>query len=118
MNQALFGEILSSSNMPFRIVDTGVRALKALEEDEYDLVLMDIQMPEMNGDIAMQRVRTSGKPYSDIPIIVVTADAMKGMEQRYLEMGADAYVAKPIDIAVLMQTITRVIEDKAAQRAA
>jgi PAS domain S-box-containing protein len=118
MNQELFGEILSSSKMPFRIVDTGVQALKALEEDEYDLVLMDIQMPEMNGDIAMQRVRTSGKPYSDIPIIVVTADAMKGMEQRYLEMGADAYVAKPIDIAVLMQTITRVIEDKAAQRAA
>jgi signal transduction histidine kinase/CheY-like chemotaxis protein len=118
MNQALISEILVSCGMLFRIVATGGQALKALEEDEYDLVLMDIQMPEMNGDIAMQRIRTSGKTYSEIPIIVVTADAMKGMEAQYLEMGANAYVAKPIDIAFLMQTITRVMEGKAAQRAA
>jgi PAS domain S-box-containing protein len=118
MNQALISEVLAAYGMLFRVVATGVQALKALEEDEYDLVLMDIQMPQMNGDVAMQRIRTSGKPYDNIPIIVVTADAMKGMEEQYLKMGADAYVAKPIDIAFLTQTITRVIEGKEGQRAA
>ena len=85
---------------------------------EPDIDFLDIHMPVMTGDIAMQRIRTCGKPYADVPIIVVTAGAMKGMEERYLELGADGYVPKPVEIPLLASTIMGIFERINAQRAA
>ena len=117
-NQVLIREILKMFGMTSRIVGTGQLALNALEKENYDLVLMDIHMPEMNGDIAIQRIRTCGKSYADIPIIVVTAESMKGMEERYLEFGANGYVPKPVDIALLSATIKSIFDKKSDRAAA
>jgi CheY-like chemotaxis protein len=99
-------------------VPNGREALTALERERFDVVLMDIQMPEMNGDVAIQTIRASGKAYARVPIVVVTADAMKGMEEHCLALGADAYVAKPIDVELLSAVITAVVHDTTAQHAA
>ena len=117
-NQMLVTEILEMYGMKPHNVENGRLALDALERETFDLVLMDIHMPVMNGDVAIQRIRTSGRPYAEIPIIVVTASAMKGMEERYLELGADGYVPKPIEIPLLTSTIKRIFERKSTLQAA
>jgi PAS domain S-box-containing protein len=117
-NQMLVTEILSMQGMQPHMVENGRLALDALEKETFDLVLMDIHMPVMNGDVAIQRIRTSGRPYAEIPIIVVTASAMKGMEDHYKDLGADGYVPKPIEIALLMSTIKGIFERKSTLQAA
>jgi signal transduction histidine kinase/cytochrome b561/CheY-like chemotaxis protein len=116
-NQQLIEEIVRMLGMKPTIVENGRLALDILERERFDLILMDIHMPVMNGDIAIQRIRTCGKPYSDVPIIVVTASAMKGMDERYLELGANGYVWKPVEIPVLTAAIDKIFEPKPAQAA-
>jgi len=116
-NQQLIEEIVRMLGMKPTIVENGRLALDILERERFDLILMDIHMPVMNGDIAIQRIRTCGRPYSDIPIIVVTASAMKGMDERYLELGANGYVWKPVEIPVLTAAIDKIFEPKPAQAA-
>jgi two-component system CheB/CheR fusion protein len=118
MNRALVTEMLESFGMRAHVVVNGREALEALERETFDVALMDIQMPEMNGDVAIQTIRASGKHYASIPIVVVTADAMKGMEEQYLKLGADAYVAKPIDVEQLSQTIQAIVGPARARNAA
>jgi len=118
MNRALITEMLESFGVRPHVVANGREALEALERETFDVALMDIQMPEMNGDVAIRTIRESGRPYAAIPIVVVTADAMKGMEEQYLKLGADAYVAKPIDIGQLSRAINAVVGHTTAQDAA
>jgi CheY-like chemotaxis protein len=117
MNQILIKEVLNAFGMTSHVVDNGKLALQSLDEGAFDIILMDIQMPEMNGDVAIQTIRNSGKPFAEIPIIVVTAAAMKGMEERYLDVGANAVIPKPIDIAALRSAIARVFENRTEQAA-
>jgi CheY-like chemotaxis protein len=118
MNRTLIKEVLSTFGMTSQVVENGKLALQALEQSGFDLVLMDIQMPEMNGDVAIQNIRKSGKTYASIPIVVVTADTMKGMDERYFDAGADRVVPKPIDIDDLRRTIADLFEARADVRAA
>jgi PAS domain S-box-containing protein len=118
MNQALITEVLDTFGVRSQVVANGREALAALEREAFDVVLMDIQMPEMNGDVAIRTIRASGKPYAAIPIVVVTADAMKGMEEQCLALGANAYVAKPIDVELLSIVIHAVVDETTAQHAA
>ena len=87
------------------IVETGAEALEALEKTSFELVLMDINMPVMTGDEASRRIRASGKPYADIPIIALTANALTGQREQYLEDGATAYISKPIDVHKLLTLV-------------
>jgi PAS domain S-box-containing protein len=107
-NQEVAREMLDLLGAKPEIVGTGRAAIDALERAAFDLVLMDIHMPEMNGDTAIQNIRTCGKPYAHVPIIVVTASAMKGMEERYIDLGADGYVPKPIDLPLLSETVRKI----------
>jgi CheY-like chemotaxis protein len=118
MNQTLITEVLDTFGVRSVVVANGREALSALEREPFDVVLMDLQMPEMNGDVAIQTIRACGRPYAAIPIVVVTADAMKGMEEHCLTLGADAYVAKPIDVELLSAVINAVVDDTTAQHAA
>lgn len=87
----------------------GMMALAMLEAEAFDLILMDIQMPVMNGMEATRSIRTSGKPFADIPIIAMTAYAMTGDKEKFLAAGVDDYISKPVDIEALKAVIARVM---------
>lgn len=93
-------------------VDTaedGEIAVKKMEEaapDRYDLILMDVQMPKMNGYEATKRIRAmDDKTKANIPIIAMTANAFEEDRQNAINAGINAHIAKPIDISLLFGTI-------------
>jgi two-component system sensor histidine kinase/response regulator len=89
------------------VVGDGRAALDALEANSFDAILMDIQMPEMDGFEATAAIRAKEKSTgAHIPIIAMTAHALKGDQERCLEAGMDAYVSKPIRTAELFRIIT------------
>jgi CheY-like chemotaxis protein len=91
-------------------VNNGVEALDALERGTFDVVLMDVQMPEMGGFEATARIREREKSTGQhVPVIAMTAHALKGDRERCLEAGMDAYVSKPIQAALLFETIDSVV---------
>jgi hypothetical protein len=83
----------------------GAEAVFALENQNFDFVLMDLQMPVMGGIEAMEAIRNSGKAYSNIPIVVMTANAMTEDRMKSFEVGADAFLAKPLGRADLAHVI-------------
>ncbi|MEQ9505852.1 MAG: ATP-binding protein [Hyphomonas sp.] len=87
--------------------ENGREVLDALERSAFDAVLLDIHMPVMDGTEALKRLRAGETPYRDIPVIALTADAMSGDRERFLKMGANGYVSKPIDQANLLSAIAR-----------
>jgi signal transduction histidine kinase/ActR/RegA family two-component response regulator len=105
VNQALMVKTLKKANYDVSVANNGKEALEALEHQEFDLVLMDIQMPVMNGDETIEHIRRSEASYKNIPIFVLTADAMTGAEDKYKKMGADDYFAKPIQLNDLIYKI-------------
>ncbi len=90
---------LQAYNMNIEIANNGLEAVKIIEErgEKIDIVLMDIMMPEMDGLEAIQRIRSNMR-YKNLPILAVTAKAMKGDKEKSLQVGANDYVSKPIDI--------------------
>jgi signal transduction histidine kinase/ActR/RegA family two-component response regulator len=77
--------------------ENGVQALEKLGQEAFDIVLLDIHMPVMDGVECIGRIRSSGADWSSVAVLALTADAMSGDRERYLCMGMDDYVAKPID---------------------
>ena len=75
----------------------------------YDLVLMDMQMPEMDGEAAARAIRALGGAVSRVPIIALTANAMEDQREIYLSAGLDDHVAKPIDTRALATAIARAV---------
>jgi PAS domain S-box-containing protein len=94
INQAVIEALLESTEATLMIVENGQLAVKAAQNDTFDLILMDIQMPEMDGIEAMKCIN---QLHNNTPIIALTANAMVEDVSKYLEMGFYAHVAKPID---------------------
>jgi two-component system, sensor histidine kinase and response regulator len=95
------------------LAETGHQAVAAHAQQKFDVILMDVQMPEMNGFEATAAIRAAeGASSEGTPIVAMTAHAMKGDRERCLAAGMDGYVAKPIDPAILFD----VIEDVLASR--
>ncbi|MGN7823879.1 response regulator [Chitinophaga sp. 22536] len=103
MNQNLLRHLLSSWQLQYRVVNNGREALQALEKQVFDLVLMDIQMPEMDGYSAVAKIRK--EMHSNIPVIAMTAHAMEGEREKCLQMGMSDYISKPIDENTLYRMI-------------
>ncbi len=89
-------------------VADGRHAVEAVRKEEFDVVLMDVQMPELDGMSATRQIRALGGEAAGIPIIALTAFAMRGDEERCLEAGMNAYVTKPVDLDRLAEDIRRV----------
>ncbi|MBN2002500.1 MAG: response regulator [Anaerolineae bacterium] len=89
-------KLLADKGVKVAIAYNGVKALEMLEQNEYDLILMDIMMPEMDGYETIKRIRQQGK-YYDLPILALTAKAMKGDRERCIEAGANDYLPKPVE---------------------
>jgi signal transduction histidine kinase/ligand-binding sensor domain-containing protein/ActR/RegA family two-component response regulator len=110
INQKLAVRLLESHGHEVVVAHNGKEALACLEQSSFDLVLMDVQMPEMDGYRATLAIRRQEQnTLRHIPVIAMTAHAMKGDRERCLEAGMDGYVAKPINSAVLFQTIRTVL---------
>ena len=97
INQEVAHEILSQAGFDIDICDNGARAVQAVQERDYDIVLMDIQMPVMDGLEATRRIRALGDEYARLPIIAMTAHALVGDSNKSLDAGMNAHVTKPIN---------------------
>jgi TMAO reductase system sensor TorS len=112
VNQMVVKMFLEKEGHQVVVVENGLEALQAIKMATYDLVLMDIQMPEMDGLIAARTIRGLEGEISDIPIIAITGNAMTGDQEEYLAAGMNDYLAKPYDPQQLMAAIARVTEMK------
>ncbi len=100
---------LTRRNHTVHGAENGRQALDMLETHPFDLVLMDIQMPEMDGTEAVRILRGSGRPYADIPVIALTAHAMEGDREKLLAAGMDEYLAKPLDFRKLEKVMDKTV---------
>jgi PAS domain S-box-containing protein len=107
INQRLAVTLLERAGARVTVAENGVKALETLRTETFDVVLMDIHMPEMDGVTATIEIRRLPPPARDIPIIALTANAMAGDRERYLAAGMNDYVSKPIDPPVLAAAISR-----------
>ncbi|MCM0667337.1 hybrid sensor histidine kinase/response regulator [Flavobacterium tyrosinilyticum] len=103
INQSLMKHLLSQWNVDFEIVSNGLEAVEYLSKKDCDLVLMDLQMPQMDGYTAVQQIREILK--LDIPIIAMTAHALPGERERCLSRGMNEYISKPIKEEELFKLI-------------
>jgi signal transduction histidine kinase/CheY-like chemotaxis protein len=110
VNQRLVVKLMEKQGHTLVAVNNGVEALDALERGTFDVVLMDVQMPEMGGFEATACIREREKSTGQhVPVIAMTAHALKGDRERCLEAGMDAYVSKPIQAALLFETIDTMV---------
>ncbi|MFT5486744.1 MAG: CheY-like chemotaxis protein, partial [Alphaproteobacteria bacterium] len=107
VNQRVAMAMLSKGGHEIDIANDGVEALMMASQKQYDVVLMDVQMPHMSGIDATQKIRRLPGPNADVPIIAMTANAMVGDRESYLAPGMDDYVSKPIDPNMLSAALTR-----------
>ena len=109
INQKVAEAILTGMGHEISIANDGCEALAMVQEAHYDVVLMDIHMPRMDGLEALRRIRALPGDVSRIPVIALTANAMKGDREKYLGAGMDDYVAKPINTDALGAAIAQAV---------
>jgi len=113
INQMVAKRVLERWGHDVVIADTGLEAVAAHARQKFDVILMDVQMPEMNGFEATAAVRAAeGDSIEGTPIVAMTAHAMKGDRERCLAEGMDDYVSKPIDPEILSAVIDRVMTSR------
>jgi tubulin-specific chaperone A len=105
-NAFALSRLLSDKGLKVSLARSGVKAIEMLvsPENEFDLVLMDIMMPEMDGYEAMRRIRAEHK-FKNLPILALTAKAMKGDFEKCIEAGANDYLSKPVDVERLFSML-------------
>ncbi len=109
VNQMLAVRLLEKRGHTVTVADTGIKALELYEEHAFDVVLMDVQMPEMDGLEATRRIRGVEKSTGrHTPIIAMTAHAMVGDIERCLQSGMDEYISKPLQTKILFDVLERV----------
>jgi CheY-like chemotaxis protein len=113
INQLLMKKVLESMNAQMVIVENGWLAVQQLKDEKFDAVLMDIQMPVMDGYQATMMIRQSISPL--IPIIGVSANAFKEDVDRSINSGMDAHISKPFKPIDLFNTIQRLIAEKMSE---
>ncbi len=94
------------------VANNGKEALEALKRERFDLILMDIQMPELDGVGATLQIRSSETHYKDIPIVALTANALPEQVELYLAEGMDEVLTKPVEMPKMMATVRRVLNLK------
>ncbi|KPA14656.1 multi-sensor hybrid histidine kinase [Candidatus Magnetomorum sp. HK-1] len=110
VNQEIVFELLNTNGFHVSIANDGLEAINAVEKNKFDLIFMDIQMPNMDGLEASRRIREKG--YTDLPIIAMTAHAMSGDRDKSIEAGMNDHITKPLDPIKLNETLIRWIPEK------
>ncbi len=107
-NQKVIKRLLEKNGFEVEIAGDGLKAVEMVNQNSYDLVLMDMQMPEMDGIEATKKIRENEKnTWQHIPIIALTANAMTGDREKCEEAGMDGYASKPIDKKALFEEIRK-----------
>ena len=103
-------DILEYEDHSVELAEHGEEGVEKFKADKYDVVLCDIKMPNMDGITTTRTIRESSdlKAMSDIPIVALTAHAMKGDKERFLGVGMDDYLAKPVEFVDLVSVLSRI----------
>jgi len=109
INQLLLKTILEKEDYIIDLANDGLIGLEKVKKNSYDVILMDLMMPEMNGFDATKEIRSLNIKSSQTPIIAVTADVSKGVQEKCKAIGMNDYISKPIDKSLLLKTIARYI---------
>jgi CheY-like chemotaxis protein len=112
-NQAVAMGLMKKLGLNVDVVESGIEAIESLKINHYDLVLMDVQMPHMDGFAATQLIRDhqSGVLDHQVPVIAMTAHALQGYRDYCIEMGMNDYITKPIDIRVFPKVLDKWLFD-------
>jgi len=103
-NMKLFRDVLGATGYETLEAASGEAAVTVAGEQTPDLVLMDIQLPDIDGLEALRRLRADERTAA-VPVLALTAQAMQGDRERFLEVGFDGYLSKPVDVVELVRTV-------------
>jgi signal transduction histidine kinase/ActR/RegA family two-component response regulator len=115
MNQQAFFEYLESNGYELIVANDGKQALNVVSAQQFDLILMDIQLPEMDGNEVIRRIR-SMSGFEDIPILALTALAMGGDAESCINAGANDYLSKPVELKRLLRKSNQLLAKAAAAK--
>ena len=110
LNLKLFRDLLEANGYQTDETKEGINALELTKREKPDLILMDIQLPEISGLDVTRQIKGDIE-VADIPIIAVTAFAMKDDEEKILRAGCEAYISKPISIGNFLETVKQFLEN-------
>jgi two-component system cell cycle response regulator DivK len=111
-NMKLFRDVLGATGYRTLEATTGGEAVELAAEHAPDLVLMDIQMPDVDGVEALRRLRADERTAA-VPVLAVTAQAMQGDREHFLAEGFDGYISKPVNVRELIDTVRRYCDGRA-----
>ncbi len=110
-NMMLVKRVLESRGYVLMPAMTGIKGVETAEKEEVDLILLDINLPDIDGYEVARRLRHSRKPaLTHVPIIAITANALKGDAEKALDAGCDVYMSKPINIRELWSRVESLLE--------
>lgn len=112
INQIVIDKMLRSEGYEVDLAINGIEAIQKSMYKPYDAILMDIQMPVLDGLNATKQIRSSRDMNAETPVIALTAFALKGDEEKFLEAGMDAYLSKPVDKTLLALTIEKLVQER------
>jgi signal transduction histidine kinase/CheY-like chemotaxis protein/HPt (histidine-containing phosphotransfer) domain-containing protein len=118
INQRLMLALLDGAGHTATVAGNGRQTVEAMMREHFDIVLMDVQMPVMDGIQATARIRALPPPKCDVPIVALTADALQGAEERYLAKGMDSYLSKPLSAASLFEMLDTLCTNGRSKRLA
>jgi two-component system cell cycle response regulator DivK len=111
--QNLTKKILQFQNFDIKSVKNGKEVLKSMETESFDLILMDINMPQMDGMACIREIRSmSDKTKSNIPVVAITGNAKNYSEDDFSSAGFNDFLAKPLDFDKLVDTVKRLTDTK------
>lgn len=110
MNLLVVRGLLKKTQIMIDTAQSGTEAIDMARQKKYDVILMDQRMPEMEGTVAMNRIKEEGGVNADTPFICLTADAVSGAKEKYISEGFDDYLTKPIEVKKLEAVLVRYID--------
>jgi CheY-like chemotaxis protein len=115
MNRRVVRDMLSVAGLDMAEAPEAETGLRMIEDSEYDLILMDLRMPGMDGLTAIRQIRARDDAKARLPIVVVTADMASDIRHQCLDAGADDVIMKPVAMDILFDTIGRAIAERGDQ---
>lgn len=112
INRTIVREMLRAGGIEMAEAEDGIVGLEMIEANDYDLILMDLRMPRMDGLTAIRRLRARSDQKAALPVIVITADASSTIEADCKDAGADDLVMKPVSMPVLYDAIGRAVASR------